>query len=86
MNVIADLRQHFSVNALHGHAAVADQAVFFLQNDRPQAETVVLVVFQIPLEPLPHLFFIKGRGIVLHGFRIRKDRIPCREIVVCQFP
>ena len=86
MDVVADLGQGFAVDLLQGQAAVADEFARFPERHRPQAEPVFFIVFQAPRDPAPGLFLVVRRGIVPHGFRVRKNFVKRVKIVPGVFP
>lgn len=86
MNVIADFRKTFAVDILDRQAAVADEFAGLLQDHSPQAEAVFPVVLEIPLDPVSGALFVKGLGVVLHGFRVGQDLMQGVEILPFVFP
>ena len=51
----ADFGEQLSVDILQRQSAVADHLAGLLQADSPQPETVLLIAFSVPFDPIPGL-------------------------------
>ena len=85
-NMIADLRQHASVDVLQGQTAVANHFAGSFQANCPQPESILPVTAHISFYPRPDTRFIEGIRIMPHNMGICQYPIQCFIVIHVHFP
>src|ERR1700723_2402328 len=72
--MVSDFIEAFPFHLLEEDPAIADQLRGRGQFHGPEADAVVAVALPVAFDPLLHAGAVERRGIVAHGFRIRKNQ------------